>query len=148
MRGAADAAREAGHVTIASYQMDSCLSRYDLTVGEGLDVNPEPASRKRDSLERESYSLASVFCKLGREVALFAEDLWVRFNNNQSERDLKMEKLEQKISGSLRSTHGTDRLAIVRSYISTAFKHQLDTLDVPTELFPGHLYMPPVPLRT
>ena len=71
MRGAADAAREAGHVTIASYQMDSYLSRYDVTVGEGLDVNPQPASRKRDShtvlqvyfvnLVERSHSLPQIF---------------------------------------------------------------------------------------
>ena len=64
MRSAANAVREAGLVTIGSNQLDSYLSRYDAIVREGLDANPMPAGRKRDSLERESYNLVSAFCKL------------------------------------------------------------------------------------
>ena len=148
MRSTANEAREAGLVRIAPYQLTSYLSRYDAIVREGLDANPTPTARKRDSLERESYNLASAFCKLRSEVTLFASDLRVPFTNNQAERDLRMAKLQQKISGSLRSAHGAERLAKVRSYISTASKHQLDTLDVLTELFLGHPWMPPAPTRT
>ena len=148
MAGTANEAREAGLVRIAPYQLTGYLGRYDAIVREGLNANPTPTARKRDSLERESYNLVSAFCKLRSEVTLFASDLRVPFTNNQAERDLRMAKLQQKISGSLRSAHGAERLAKVRSYISTASKHQLDTLDVLTELFLGHPWIPPMPLRT
>ena len=148
MAGTANEAREAGLVRIAPYQLTGYLGRYDAIVREGLNANPTPTARKRDSLERESYNLVSAFCKLRSEVTLFASDLRVPFTNNQAKRDLRMAKLQQKISGSLRSAHGAERLAKVRSYISTASKHQLDTLDVLTELFLGHPWIPPMPLRT
>ena len=59
-----------------------------------------------------------------------------------------MAKLQQKISGSFRSVEGAERLARVRSYISTARKHGVDAMDVLTALFAGEPWMPPAPMRT
>ncbi len=58
-----------------------------------------------------------------------------------------MAKLQQKISGSLRATNGVERLAKVRSYISTASKHGVNASDVLMALFEGKPWMPPEPLR-
>jgi len=62
--------------------------------------------------------------------------------------DLRMVKLHQKISGSFRAREGADRLAKVRSYLSTAAKHGVDAMDVLTALFAGAPWMPPAPMRT
>jgi transposase len=59
-----------------------------------------------------------------------------------------MAKLQQKISGSFRAAEGAERLAKVRSYISTAAKHSVDAMDVLTALFAGAPWMPPTPMRT
>lgn len=75
---------------------------------------------EREITWRESYNLASAFCKLRSEVTLFASDLRVPFTNNQAAHDLRVAKLQQYISGSLRSDKGAERLARVRSYISLA----------------------------
>jgi hypothetical protein len=58
-----------------------------------------------------------------------------------------MAKLQQKISGSFRASRGAERLAVVRSYISTASKHGVDASDVLMALFEGKPWMPPEPLR-
>ncbi len=148
MRTAAEGARAAGKKRLGHKVLASFLERYDTIVETGLAANPAPTGRKRDYLEKESYNLACALRDLKNEVTLFAKDLRVPFSNNQAESDLRMVKLQSKISGSFRPVEGAERLAKVRSYLSTAAKHGVGAMDVLTALFAGAPWMPPAPLRT
>jgi Transposase IS66 family len=53
------------------------------------------------------------------EALRFAHDFQVPFTNNLAEQDIRMIKLQQKISGCWRTDHGAQRYVRVRSYIST-----------------------------
>ena len=63
------------------------------------------------------------------------------------DRDLRMVKLQQKISGCWRTLAGAEAFLTVRSYISTARKQRLNPLDVLRRLFEGRPWLP-VPART
>jgi transposase len=148
MKRAAKDARAAGKRRLSPKVLASFSKRYDTIVEMGLAANPEPTGRKRDYVEKESYNLLCALRDLKKEVTLFAKDLRVPFSNNQAESDLRMVKLHQKISGSFPSVEGAERLAKVRSYISTAAKHGVDALDVLTALFVGAPWMPPARMPT
>src|SRR4051812_29900895 len=72
----------------------------------------------------------------------FAVDLRVPFDNNPAERDIRMVKVKQKVSGCLRTLAGAQDFAAMRSYLSTAAKHGRRPFDVLTELTSGNVWIP------
>jgi len=71
-------------------------------------------------------------------------DLAVPWTNNQAERDLRPVKIQQRTSGGCwRTRAGLADFAVVRSYLSTATKWGLDTLDVLEQLFTTGPWLPP-----
>ena len=96
-----------GRRRLGAKKLDSFLRRYDTIVEQGLAANPLRSGRKRDYVEKESYNLVCALRDLKKEVTLFATDISVPFTNNQAESDLRMAKLQQKISGSFRAAEGS-----------------------------------------
>ena len=76
------------------------------------------------------------------EVLRFAQDLRVPFTNNRAENDIRMVKLQQKISGGWRILPGAQAFLAVRSYLSTARKHGLNALAVLRQLFNDPPWLP------
>jgi transposase len=76
------------------------------------------------------------------EAVRFAHDFRVPFTNNLAEQDIRMVKLQQKISGCWRTDEGAQHYLRVRSYIATARKHNQRPLSVLAQLARGQAWMP------
>jgi len=76
------------------------------------------------------------------EVLRFATDFRVPFDNNLAERDIRMVKLQQKISGCWRTIEGAERFLAIRSYLSTARKHGQRPIDALSALTSGRPWLP------
>jgi len=72
----------------------------------------------------------------------FTRDLRVPADNNGSERDIRMAKLRQKVSGCLRTMTGARQFCAIRSYLSTAAKHGLTFFDALVMLTQGRPWIP------
>jgi transposase len=72
----------------------------------------------------------------------FTTDWRIPPDNNGSERDIRMIKLRQKVSGCLRTLTGATQFCAIRSYLSTAAKHGRNFFDVLAMLTEGHPWMP------
>jgi transposase len=72
----------------------------------------------------------------------FATDPRIPFDNNLAERDIRMAKIKQKVSGCLRTLVGAQDFAAMRSYLSTAAKHGRRPFDVLAELTSGNVWIP------
>jgi len=72
----------------------------------------------------------------------FATDPRSPWDNNAAEREIRMAKLRQKISGGMRTLTGAQHFAALRSYLATTEKHGIDGLDALTRLTTGNPWQP------
>ena len=72
----------------------------------------------------------------------FTRDWQIPPGNNGCERDIRMTKLKQKVSGCLRTTAGARQFCAIRSYLSTAAKHDLGFFNALVMLTEGRPWIP------
>lgn len=142
VKGAVADAVDAGHDGLSRNQLKSFRRRYTLIVKAGYAANPEPAHRPRNKLEREAYNLVRRFDTERADICRYWTNPAVAATNNQAERDLRMAKLQVKISGCFRSMTGAEAFATIRSYLQTAMKQGVHLLDVLVDLFNGQPWIP------
>jgi transposase len=118
--------------------------RYQNLIAIGQAANPLPVQTKaRGRLKRTlAGNLVKRMDDHSEAVLLFMHDFTVPFDNNGSERDLRMMKVKLKISGCFRSEYGADDFCSVRGYISTLRKQRLPVLDALTSVFDGAPIVP------
>lgn len=113
---------------------------------EGLLLNPAspPPDKPRKGKRKNSLAHNLIMRLLTHADAAtrFMRDTSVPFTNNQAERDLRMAKLKQKISGGFRTTQGARAYARIRAYISTARKQAQPILKTLTQVFDHNVWLP------
>ena len=123
-------------------EIDSFKDRYDKIIKRGLAKNPPV--RKRDGPKKRGRIKQSKATNLllrlkehWKETLLFMYDFDVPFENNLAERDARMMKVQQKISGTFRSADGARTFCRIRGYISTVRKNSLSVIDAIQAAFEG-----------
>jgi len=113
-------------------------------IGLGYEENPGLAARPdgRQPKRTKAQNLLLRLDQREREALRFAHDFRVPFDNNLCERDLRMVKLQQKISGCWRTTQGAERFLGIRSYLATARKQGQRPIEVLTRLASGQPWLP------
>jgi transposase len=131
---AANLAREQG-VTLSPGLIALIERCYDAILTEGFAFHEaQPAltstARKRRGRvpRRTGHNLLLRLRDRRLDVLRFLTDPTVPFTNNLAERDGRMMKLRQKISGGFRSYAGAEDFAVIRSLLSTARKQEWDIL--------------------
>ncbi|MBW4080689.1 transposase [Paenibacillus sp. S150] len=99
--------------------------RYDEILQEGpLEWSPPKRSKLKKGKQKQTKAASlgnrMIACKL--YILRFLHDAYIPFDNNQAERDLRMVKVKQKISGSIRNLQGAVEFARIRSLISSLRK--------------------------
>lgn len=96
--------------------------------------------KKRGRLKRsKARNLLERLVDYEKETLLFMDDKKVPFTNNQGENDIRMTKVQQKISGCFRSVKGAAIFCRVRSYLLTCKKHGMKASEALQLLFKGKL---------
>ena len=129
-------------------QIHAFETRYQQILDEGYAQNPLPplppnAKKKRGRRKKSKpRNLLERLDEHRKEALAFMYDFAVPFDNNQAERDIRMMKVQQKISGMFRTEEGAKAFCRIRSYISTARKNAVGAMDALTRLFNGNPFVP------
>lgn len=130
--------------TVGAYALDPDLlaryrGRYQGILAAGNTANP---TQPGNGAQTPAVNLLARLRGFTTDVLRFAYDLRVPFDNSQAERDIRMVKLRQKISGCLRTWTGATVFCAIRSYLSTTRKHGINALDALTKLHNGQPWLP------
>ena len=139
IKEAVDTNRVEGLTELTIQQRSDFEKRYDLILENGLMELPEIVcdglKRRGRKKQHPSKNLWDRLSEYKQETLAFMNDFTVPFTNNQGERDIRMIKVKQKISGCFRSFFGAQLFCRTRGYISTVRKHGINVLEALTEVF-------------
>lgn len=139
-----DEAKAHGLQRLSRRQLKELHASYREVIKMGYEANAglEQHTTGRRPKRTKAQNLLLRLDEREQEVLRFAHDFRVPFDNNLCERDLRMVKLQQKISGCWRTSEGAKRFLAIRSYLQTAKKQGLRPVEALTRLTSGQPWTP------
>ncbi len=138
-------AKATGEPSLDPWTLAGYRAAYEQIIVLGHQQNPPgttPTGKRGVIKQTPARNLLVRLDRDREQVLRFAHDFRVPFDNNLAERDLRMIKIQQKISGCWRTTAGADRLLALRAYISTTRKQGRDTIDALAQLAKHQPWLP------
>jgi transposase len=136
------------HEHLDAQKLSTYHARYEAILEVGFRANPPPPADTQQPKKRGKRkqsppkNLLDRLQKYKTEVLRFMVDFRVPFDNNQGERDIRMMKVKQKVSGTFRTKAGAEQFCQIRGYISTARKQGVNVLDALKRAFQGRPFIP------
>ncbi len=141
MYAAAQEWRARGAPAVPDAERAQWVAQYHDLLAQGFAAQPPPPAatprRRGRRKQTPAKNLLDALLRQGERVLAFVADLRVPFTNNQAERDLRMAKVQQKISGTFRSADGATAYCRIRSYLGTMRKQGRGMLDALSAVFLG-----------
>lgn len=132
-----------GEKVLAKEKIIAIQEQYKAIVDEGIKGIPLPKiqEKKRGKQKKpKQLNFLERFAKHKDSVLAFVYDFNIPFDNNLAERDIRMVKVKQKVSGTFRSLNGAKYFARIRSYISTLKKNKKNVFEEIRNALSGNPY--------
>ena len=145
MKEATEQAREQAKAWLDPLEVADWEARFLEVLAEGDQAHPRaqaPPGHRRRCKQSPACNLLDRLRKHQQAVLAFLENLRVPFENNQAERDLRMIKVQQKVSDCFRSWTGPLAFCRIRGYLSTLRKQGLHLLSALQASLRGHPVLP------
>lgn len=129
-----------GADTVDPYALAEQIHRYR----SAAQIRIAQTAGRRDTAMKKHNALARRLIDRQADYLRLTHDWRVPADNNGSERDIRMIKLRQKVSGCLRTLAGAQQFCAIRSYLSTAAKHGQHFLEALITLAEGRPWLPAI----
>jgi transposase len=146
IKAAVAQARTQGRTSLPPLEVADWKARYRALLAQGYQANPPPeppaAGKKGRRKQSKARNLLDRLSKHQDAVLRFLDNFLVPFDNSLAERDIRMVKVQQKISGCFRSAAGALAFCRIRGYLSTLRKQGLAVLAALEQVLLGHPLSP------
>jgi transposase len=146
IKAAVEQARVEGRTHLHPVEVADWKARYQALLSQGYLANPpDPPPEIAKKGRRKQSTARNLLDRLSKHqqaVLLFLDNFAVPFDNSLAERDLRMVKVQQKISGCFRSPAGAMAFCRIRGYLSTLRKQGMAVLTALEQALVGHPVSP------
>ena len=140
MKTTKEQALSAGKRSLPEDILESFSTRYDSIMEEASEQCPMPIVKHNKRGPVKKTFEGNLICRLKDlkdSVCMFVHRFEVPFDNNLAERDVRNVKTKAKVSGCFRTLEGAEEYIGIRSFLSTAAKHNMDSYSALTSAFQG-----------